>query len=78
MTSTSMKMVSKKIEKSQSKDDKIDVRIQLIEKKYSSLKLSLICSYVFTIVVALFLICFMKLEIETTVQRVVNGNPVKR
>lgn len=67
-------MVSKKVEKSQSKDDKVDVRIQLIEKNNSSLKLSLICSYVFTTVVALFLICFMKLEIETTVQRVVNEN----
>lgn len=74
-------MVAKKVEKSQAKDEDVGDKMQLIEKNISSLKVSLICSYVFTIVVALFLICFMRSEIETSVQRVLNenqGNTLKR
>ena len=74
-------MVSKKQEKSQSKEENVGDKIQLIEKNISILRISLLCSYIFTIVVAFLLIFLMKSEVESTVQRVLNenkANPLKR
>lgn len=71
-----MKMVVKNVENSQSVDKNVDYK-----KSISSLKIFLIFSYIFTIIVALFLICYMKSEIETTVQKVLmehRANPLKR
>ena len=73
-----MKMVTKEEGTSQLKNEEVDKKIQLIEKNIRSLKVSLVCSYVFTIFVALLLLCYMRSEIETGVQNKNQASPLQR